>query len=89
MTLSDTSRTNFFWPPGYCFVAAYFLPDYRKALIIAGIALIALAIVFWIVVALLAAVFGGRGRGGGGFGGGGGGGFGGGSSGGGGASGSW
>lgn len=71
-----------------CFVAAYFLPEYRKMLIIAGIALIGLAVFFWIALIVLAMLGKGRTsrRGGGGIGGGG---FGGGSSGGGGASGSW
>lgn len=71
-----------------CFVAAFFFPEYRKLLIIAGIVLIALAFVFWIVLILLAGgarrYFLGDGDGGSS-----GGGFGGGSSGGGGASGSW
>lgn len=69
-----------------CLVAAIFLPQYRKPLLIAGVALVALALLFWIVVIIFAVLRGGRGDGGGG---GGGGGFGGGSSGGGGASGSW
>ncbi|MCW5551264.1 MAG: TPM domain-containing protein [Verrucomicrobiae bacterium] len=70
-----------------CLVAAIFLPQYRKPLLIVGGALVVLALFFWIVVIILAVLF--RSRGGGGGGGGFGGGFGGGSSGGGGASGSW
>ena len=66
-----------------CFVAAYFLPDYRKALLIAGFVLIGLAVLWHVVLVILAIVL--RGRGGGSSGGG----FGGGSSGGGGASGGW
>jgi len=69
-----------------CLVAAIFLPQYRKPLLIVGGGLVALALFFWIVVMILAFLFRSRGGGGGG---GGGGGFGGGSSGGGGASGSW
>ncbi len=66
-----------------CFVAAYFLPNHRKALVIAGVVLIALAVIFWIVIVIVVAQLrkGGSDGGGGGFGGG--------SSGGGGASGSW
>jgi uncharacterized protein len=69
-----------------CFVAAWFFPQYRKLLIITGIVMIALAVLFWIVVAILfiwgkaTETITGRGGGGG---------FSGGSSGGGGASGSW
>jgi uncharacterized protein len=65
-----------------CFVAAIFLPQYRKPLLIAGTVLIVVALLFWIVVLILVAL--GMLKGGGGGGGGGGG-----SSGGGGASGSW
>lgn len=75
-----------------CFVASYFLPEFRKPLIILGIVLIALAVIFVIVLFLffIYAMINGEWVGGGGSGGGGsGGGFGGGSSGGGGASGSW
>jgi len=69
-----------------CIVASVFLPQYRKPLLIAGLLVLGLALLFWIVV-LLFFVFGRSGGGnGGGFSGGG---FGGGSSGGGGASGSW
>lgn len=72
-----------------CFIAAYFFPEQRKVLIIAGLVLFALAFVFWLVVIFIGAL-GKRYIGGddGGFGGSGGG-FSGGSSGGGGASGSW
>ena len=72
-----------------CFVASYFLPEFRKPLIILGIVLIALAVIFVIVLFLffIFAMLKGDWEGGGG--GGSGGGFGGGSSGGGGASGSW
>lgn len=77
-------------------IAAVFFPSYRKGLIIAGLALIGLALFFWIVVVVFVLFNMATGRvrgsyrGGGGFSfGGGGGGFGGGSSGGGGASGSW
>ena len=80
-----------------CLVASIFLPKHRKPLIITGLILVALAIIFWIVIIVVALIFksrnGGIGGGysGGGYSGGGysGGGFGGGSSGGGGASGSW
>lgn len=72
-----------------CLVAAYYFPEQRTTLIITGIALLALALIFWIVMfALLIFLKARRGfhGGGGGYGSGG---FGGGSSGGGGASGSW
>lgn len=79
-----------------CLVAAGFLPAYRKHLLIAGLALIGLALFFWVVVLLFAFLRGSSGSGdssfssSGGWGGGSsGGGFSGGSSGGGGASGSW
>ena len=71
-----------------CFVAAVFLPEHRKTLIITGIVLIALAVVFWLIFLLL--LLFGKGRSSGSYSGGGsGGGFGGGFSGGGGATGSW
>lgn len=68
-----------------CFVAAVFFPDRRSTLIIAGVALIGLALLFWVVMIFLMLI--GRGRSGSSSGGSGG--FGGGFSGGGGASGSW
>ena len=71
-----------------CLVAAYYLPDNRKLLIIAGIGLISLALIFWVVLMVVAGFIAAKGGVGGGSDGGGGG-FGGGSSGGGGASGSW
>lgn len=71
-----------------CLIGAYFLPNNRKLLVIAGIVLISLALFFWIVLMFAAGLLlqksglpvGSDGGGGG---------FGGGSSGGGGASGSW
>jgi len=75
-----------------CVAGSIFLPEYRKPLLIAGVVLIGLAVLFWVVVlivVLLGRSRGGLHSGGGWGGGGGGGGFGGGSSGGGGASGSW
>lgn len=76
-----------------CLIAAWFLPEHRKPLVIVGFLLIGIALLFWILIFVFALLGGSRRRsGGGGFGGGsssGGGGFGGGFSGGGGASGSW
>lgn len=87
-----------------CLAAAYFLPDQRKVLVFAGILLLALAFVFWLVIILVVLSSlrhlngdssggyrsqGGFNRGYSSGGGFGGGGFGGGSSGGGGTSGSW
>lgn len=70
-----------------CLGAAIYFPEQRKILVITGIALLALALIFWIVMfALLIFLKARRGFSGGGYGGGG---FGGGSSGSGGASGGW
>ena len=68
-----------------CLILAIFLPQYRKTLVLLGIALIVIALVLWIIIAIIAVFT----RGKGGVGGGSGGGFGGGFSGGGGATGSW
>lgn len=70
-------------------VASFFFPQHRKKLLLAGFGLILVAVILWVVLAVLAIFL--RGRSGGRSGGGGfsGGGFGGGFSGGGGATGSW
>lgn len=69
-----------------CIIAAIYIPQHRKPLLIAGVLLILIALIFWVLVFI--AVLLGSGRGSGGSDGGGGG-FSGGFSGGGGASGSW